>query len=206
MAVRPVFLYAAVALGLAGCGFAVEGAASPDLSAVLAQAPDGFSAVDAEQPPDTVCPQSRYDGGEGPPVPDALGEPTSAAFGSADDAELHVWVWRAGSAEAATGYVDRAVADLDGCAYEIYVDSDTDGDGRIDSGGSQTQTAEPWSDAHWTGLAVSGRSSGNGSRATESRYVRSGDVVLLAVLTVHGTDDAAPVLDGYLDTIGAQLG
>jgi hypothetical protein len=205
-AARAALLGVALAsLGPVGCGFDVERPPA-DLPTLVALAPEGYEPEDAGEPPATICPETGYSGGEAPAVPDDLGAPATAGFRSADGAQLQVWAWWAGSAGAAAGYVEEAVAGRDGCDYDIHYDSDTDGDGRLDAGGSQTQTAEEWSDEHWFGLAASGHSSGDGYVATQSRFVRSGAVVLLAVLTGHETDDLETVLDAYLHTVGAGLG
>jgi hypothetical protein len=74
--------------------------------------------------------------------------------------------------------VDEAVAGLGGCRYQVHFDSDTDGDGEIDAGGSETQTARPWADEAWTGI-----------------------------LTIHGNDDAlVPTVDSYLDGVAGRIG
>jgi hypothetical protein len=43
--------------------------------------------------------------------------------------------------------VDDAVAGLRGCSHQVQFHSDTEGDGEIDAGGSETQTARSWDGA-----------------------------------------------------------
>jgi hypothetical protein len=192
---------------LAACGSdaSPEAAAPPDLRTALTLDLEGFEPADAPGPPDTVCRDASYSEDPVPVVPGSLGFPTAVGY-RADGAELHAWAWRTASGEAAATVVDAALADLAGCSYQIHFDSDTDGDGEIDAGGSEEQHALPWSDDIWTGMAVSGRFSGNGAEITESRFVRAGDVVLLVALTIHGNDDALrPTVTTFLDGVAEQL-
>jgi hypothetical protein len=93
-----------------------------------------------------------------------------------------------------------------GCTFQIYVDSDTDGDGEIDAGGSEEQTGRLWSDENWTGMSASGRFFGGGAELVESRFARHGDVVVLVVLTIPSNDGAlVPTVDAYLDDVAARL-
>ena len=47
---------------------------------------------------------------------------------------------------------------------------------------------------------------GGGAELVESRFGRHGDVVVLAVLTVHSNDDTLlPAVDSYLDGVAARL-
>jgi hypothetical protein len=151
-----------------------------------------------------VCRDGTYDDGSVPAVPGSLGEPTAVGY-SSEDAELHAWAWRTATPADATTAVDEAVADLDGCSFQIHFDSDTDGDGELDAGGSEEQTARPWSD-DWTGMSASARFYGGGAELVESRFARNGDVVVLVVLTVHGSDDAIlSTVEAYLDGVAARL-
>jgi hypothetical protein len=193
---------------LAACGSDPAGDASPppDLQSALTLDVKGFEPAAAPQPPATVCREGQYSEGPVPELPGSLGDPTSAGYRS-DEAELHAWAWRTASAETAAAVVDDAVADLEACSYEVFFDSDTDGDGRIDAGGSEQQHARAWSDENWTGMTISGSSYGNGAEITEARFARRGDVVVLVVLTVHGNDDALrPVLISFLDGVADRLG
>ena len=192
---------------LAACGTTTAAAPKPvpDLTTALTVEIDGFAPADVPEPPATVCRDADY-GDPVPQIPDALGEPAAVGY-SADDADLHAWAWRTAGPEAATAVVDQAVADLEGCSYQIYFDSDTDGDGELDAGGSEEQTARPWSDEHWTGMSASGRFYGGGAQLVESRFARNGDVVVLVVLSIHGSDETLiPTLGAYLDGVAAQLG
>lgn len=192
---------------LAACGTTTVAAPKPvlDLATVLTVDVDGFAPADAPEPPATVCHDPDH-GDPVPQVPGTLGEPTAVGYSSAD-ADLHAWAWRTQTPEAATTVVDEAVADLQGCSFQIHFDSDTDGDGEIDAGGSEEQTARPWSTDHWTGLSASGRFYGGGAELVESRFGRNGDVVVLVVLTVHSNDDAVlSTVDAYLEGVAAQLG
>jgi hypothetical protein len=140
-----------------------------------------------------------------PTLPGSLGEATAVGY-SVGDAELHAWAWRTATPESATTVVDEAAAGLEGCRYQISFDSDTDGDGEIDAGGSEEQTARPWSDGSWTGMSASGRFYGGGAEFVESRLVRNGDVVVLVVLTIHGNDDALlATMDASLEGVAARL-
>jgi hypothetical protein len=179
--------------------------APPDLQTALTAELDGFEPGDVPPPPDTVCEDSGYSDDPVPVLPGSLGDPTSAGF-RAEDAELHAWAWRTATAEDATAVVDEAVAGLTGCGYQVHFDSDTDGDGEIDAGGSDEQHALPWSDDTWTGMSISGSHFGNGAELTESRFVRSGTVVLLVVLTIDGNDDARrTTVPTYLDGVAERL-
>ena len=207
---RPAWTTFAATLFLAGglvaCGATTVAApkAVPDLATALTVDIDGFVEADAPEPPATVCRDPDY-GDPVPQVPGTLGEPTAVGY-SADGADLHAWAWRTASPEAATTVVDEAVADLRGCSFQIYVDSDTDGDGEIDAGGSEEQSARTWTTENWTGLSASGRFFGGGAELVESRFGRHGDVVVLAVLTVHSNDDTLlPAVDSYLDGVAARL-
>ena len=196
----------AVIAGLVACGSdpPVEAAAPPDLQSALTLDVKGFQPAAAPEPPDTVC--AGYPEESGPALDPALGDATSAGY-RADGADLHAWAWRTDSPEAATAVVDEAVADIDGCRYQVYYDSDTDGDGEIDGGGSEQQSASPWSDENWTGMRIEGSSYGNGAELIESRFARSGDVVVLVVLTIHSNDDGLRrTLISYLDGVAARLG
>jgi hypothetical protein len=192
---------------LAACGSISPPApaAPPDLSTALAVDVPGFTPADAPGPPTTVCHEGNY-GDAVPRVPGGLGAPTAVGY-TTEDADLHAWAWRTASAEAAASAVDEVVADIDDCRFQIYFDSDTDGDGRIDAGGSEEQTAVPWSADPWTGLSASAQSYGGGSERVESRFAHGGDVVVLVVLTIHGDDDglvsaAQTFLDGVADRLG----
>jgi hypothetical protein len=187
-------------LGLTACGSPVDDVL--DLRQALTQTIDGFEPANVPATPTHVCAMSRYSGAEAVELPAGLGSPTTVAFRSGD-AEFSVWAWRTDSPAAAAAHVADVVERLDACRYDLHVDSDTDGDGRIDAGFSETQSATEWSDEHWTGLAATARASGD---VTESRFLRSGDVVLLAVLTFHTTDELEPALAGYLADVGVDLG
>ena len=192
---------------LAACGADAdaESAAPPDLGTALALDLKGFEPADAPEPPGTVCRDGDYNDDPVPALPGSLGDATAVGY-SAGDAEVHAWAWRTATPESATAVVDEAVADLEGCRFQIYFDSDTDGDGEIDAGGSEEQTARPWSDDSWTGMSASARFYGGGAELVESRFVGNGDVVLLVVLTVHGNDDALlPTVDAYLEGVAARL-
>jgi hypothetical protein len=193
---------------LAACG-SVHGtatAAPPDLATALMSDVAGFSSGDVPAPPTTVCHDGNYNEDYVPVLPGSLGQPAAVGY-RAEDAELHAWGWRLASSDAATTVVDEALADLAGCSYEIHFDSDTDGDGELDAGGSEEQSAQPWSDGSWTGLSASGRFYGGGAELVESRFVRNGDVVLLVVLTIHGGGDDAlrSAVTTYLDGVAARL-
>jgi hypothetical protein len=166
----------------------------------------GFSSGDVPAPPETVCHDGSYHEDYVPVLPGSLGQPTAVGYRT-EDAELHAWGWRLASADAATAVVDEAVADLGGCSYEIHFDSDTDGDGELDAGGSEQQSAQPFSDDSWTGMSSSGHFYGDGAELVESRFVRSGDVVLLVVLTIHGggDDSLRSAVATYLDGVAAEL-
>ena len=195
--------------GLAACGddpaADADAAAPPDLRTALTLDVEGFAPADVPESPTTVCHDPDHNRNTVPTLPTSLGEPTGVGY-SSDDADLHAWAWRTATPEAAATAVDEAVADIDGCRFQIYVDFDTDGDGEIDAGGSEEQTAVPWSDEHWTGLSASGRFMAGDPERIESRFGRSGDVVVLVVLTVQGRDDAlVPTVDTYLDEVAARL-
>jgi hypothetical protein len=187
----------------AGAGAGDE--APPDLGTALALDVKGFAAADAPEPPATVCRDENYNDDPVPVLPGSLGEPTAVGY-SSEDAELHAWAWRTPTPEAATTVVDQAVADLAGCSFQIHFDSDTDGDGELDAGGSEEQTARPWSDEFWTGMSASARFYGGGAELVESRFARNGDVVVLVVLTVHGNGDGLlPTVEAYLDGVAVRL-
>jgi hypothetical protein len=198
-------LLLAGSLGACGTDAGAESAAPPDLGTALALDLKGFESAAAPEPPSTVCRDGDYNDDPVPGLPGSLGDATAVGY-SAGDAELHAWAWRTATPESATAVVDEAVADLEGCRYQIYFDSDTDGDGEIDAGGSEEQSARPWSADPWTGLSASGRFYGGGAELVESRFVRNGDVVVLVVLTIHGNDDAlVPTVDTYLEGVAARL-
>jgi hypothetical protein len=192
---------------LVACGTTTAAAPKtvPDLATALTVEIDGFAPADVPEPPATVCHDPDHNSDAVPTLPRSLGEPTGVGY-SGDDADLHAWAWRTATPEAAATAVDEAVADIDGCRFQITVDYDTDGDGDIDAGGSEEQTAVPWSDENWTGLSASGRFSDDSNERVESRFGRHGDVVVLVVLTVAGNDDALlPTVDSYLDEVAARL-
>jgi hypothetical protein len=196
---------------LAACDSADAGAGSGpaaapvDLATALTVDMKGLQTAAVAEPPDTVCRDGNYSDDPVPVVPGSLGEPTGVGYAS-EDAELHAWAWRTATADSAASVVDEAVADLRGCSYQVHFDSDTDGDGEIDAGGSETQTARPWDDGTWTGMAASGQFFGGGAELVESRFVRAGDVVLLVVLTVHGNDEARlDTVDSYLAGVAERL-
>lgn len=190
---------------LAACGNEAGSAARPDLRAVLTSDVEGFTPADAPEAPATVCRDSDLDSSAVPTLPRSLGEPTAVGY-SSDDADLHAWAWRTATPEDAAAVVDEAVAGIDGCRFRIIVDFDNDGDGEIDAGRSDEQTAVPWSDENWTGLSTSGRFAVRENKRIESRFGRNGDVVVFVVLTVQGSDDAlVPTVDVYLDDVAARL-
>ena len=56
-------------------------------------------------------------------------------------------------------------------------------------------------------MRIEGTSYGNGAELIESRFARSGDVVVLVVLTIHSNDDGLRrTLISYLDGVAARLG
>ncbi len=196
--------------GLAACGSADAGAGSGpaapvDLATALTVDMKGLQTAAVAEPPDTVCRDGNYSDEPVPVLPGSLGDPTGVGYAS-EDAELHAWAWRTATADSAASIVDEAVADLRGCSYQVHFDTDTDGDGEIDAGGSETQSARPWADGTWTGMAASGQFFGGGAELVESRFVRAGDVVLLVVLTVHGNDAARlDTVDSYLAGVAERL-
>lgn len=193
-------------LAACGAGAGADAEGPPDLGTALALKVTGFEPADAPEPPSTVCRDGRYNDGDVPALPGSLGEPTAVGYRS-EDAELHAWAWRTRTPEAAATVVDQVVADLEGCSFQIHFDSDTDGDGDLDAGGSEEQSAEPWSDGQWTGVSASARFYGGGAELVESRFARHGDVVVLVVLTVHGGDDAVlSTVDTYLAGVAVRLG
>lgn len=204
MAAVPAGLLAGV---LAGCTTVVVGTIEPtDLGTALAVDVPGFTPADAPGLPETVCREGGYSGAVPSLDPD-LGTATAAGY-RAEQAELGAWAWRAGSADAAAALVDAATADVEACQYDVYYDSDTDGDGDLDAGGHEQQHAREWSDGTWTGLAVNARTEGGGVELTETRFVRSGDVVLLVVLTSTdgGADSLPATVEAYLDGVAGRLG
>jgi hypothetical protein len=192
---------------LAGCTTVVVGTIEPtDLATALAVDVPGFTPTDAPEQPDTVCREGSYNGTVPSLDPD-LGTATATGYG-AEEAELGAWAWRTDSAEAAAALVDAVTADLDACQYDVYYDSDTDGDGELDAGGHEQQHAREWSDGTWTGLAVDARTESGGVELTETRFARSADVVVLVVLTsTDGRADSLPAtVEAYLDAVAGRLG
>jgi hypothetical protein len=198
---------AAAGATLAGCTTVVAGRIEPtDLPTALAVEVPGFAPSDAPPLPDGVCREGSYSGNL-PGLDSALGTPTATGY-RAEDSELGVWAWRMNSPDTAEAIVGEATDRADACAYDLYYDSDTDGDGDLDAGGHEQQSARAWSDETWDGLAVSARTEGGGVEVAETRFVRSGDVVLLVVLTSTdgGTDSLPATVEAYLDGVAGRLG
>jgi hypothetical protein len=186
--------------GLSSCTSFVTGMGEPAgaaLEAALRTGVDGFASAAAPAAPSVICESSD----PAPRVDATLRHPASAGY-TDGDAELGAWAWRTSSPEEAAELVDRAVAGSDACEQELYVDYDTDGDGRIDSGSHTVTTAGRFDRYGWKGVAV--RTEEDGDPTVETRYVRMDDLVVLVTLT-GGGDDAAHIVDDYLEAVGAAL-
>jgi hypothetical protein len=186
---------------LSSCTSFVTGMGRPanaSLQNALQAGVDGFAPSSAPAPPRFICaPVSD----PVPPVAPGLRDPASAAY-TQDDAELDAWAWHASSSGAAADLVDQAVADAGACENELYADSDTNGDGQLDSGSSTVTTAERYDRSGWEGIAV--RTEHDGRATVETRYVRKDDVIVLVAL-LKGGDDAAQTVDDYLEAVAGAL-
>jgi hypothetical protein len=119
--------------------------------------------------------------------------------------EAYAWVFedQAAAGSLVEGFTDRA----DDCAHEVFADADTDGDGTLDAGQTDVQTAESWEGAGgWFGLRVHREVSGLGeSEMVERRLVHSGGVVLLGVLRSDRVDADTEPLDVLLQEVQEGL-
>lgn len=213
------WLAAALAVGLlAACGSGAQ--ASGDLADALVVELPGYVAAAAGPTPETLCDGEPSGTGPTPPaLPGALGTPV-AAFYESGPATLEAFAWPASAdavqaadpeadpasdAEAARQIVDAATAAAHSCRFELFTDADTDGDGRIDTGGSDIQSVEPWSGAGWAGVRIHRVVSGG--QQTERRLVHAGDVVLLVVLRADSDapESLAPA-DDFLQAVAEHLG
>ena len=196
------FLAGAVLL-LAGCS-AGSGTSRADLEDALAVELPGFRSVAG--PGITAVCDPVPGGDEVPELPKDVGEPVSVVFARAE-ATVEAHAWAAEDEAAARSVVDDIAGAADACEHEMFSDADTDGDGRLDAGGTDVQTVEAWEGSGWTGVLVHREVSGPGAgELVERRLVRSGDVVLLAVFRSDRVDDETEPLDTLLDQVHRRLG
>jgi hypothetical protein len=191
-------------LTVAGCSSDDGGTTRADLEDALAVELSGFHQVDGPEIT-AVCDPSPSGGGEPPGLPEDIGTPVSVSFARAE-ATVEAYAW-AVDETAARSLVDDVAQRADDCAHEVFADGDTDGDGEIDAGSTDVQTAGTWEGSGWTGLLVHREVDGLGSsEMVERRLVHEGDVVLLAVLRSDRVDDATAPLDDLLEQVHDRLG
>ena len=191
-------------LAVTGCSSGGhDGTTRADLEDALAVELSGFHPVDGPEIT-AVCDPSPTGGGEVPGLPEDIGTPVSVSF-AGEESTVEAYAW-AVDETAVRSLVGDVAARADDCAHEVFADADTDGDGEIDAGSTDVQTAEKWASAGWTGLLVHREVAGLGhSELVERRLVHQGDVVLLAVLRSDRVDDETAPLDELLRTVHDAL-
>ena len=174
--------------------------AAVDVETALAVDLPGFEHVAPPEPPEQQC-SDPTGGGSVRGVPPELGDPVSVAFRSGDDViAVHAWATQPDLGSSVADRLGDAAAE--DCAYEMFFDSDTDGDGQIDAGGSDVQEVEDWSADGWSGVRIQGDSSGIRAQVLESRLVARDDVLLW--VTATGSDTGAAV-DDLLEQVAGRL-
>ena len=191
---------AAVAVGLTACTATVAGTASPggppDLEAALSVPLSGFRPVDPPPPPWQLCTTAR--GTRAPLLDPALGEPVAVGYTS-ESTTLHAYAWATSAPMVAEAILGQAVMEVPDCAS---APPSTD----AGPGAAIVRSVDDWTGSGWTGVRIRTEVSGPDPAVTETRLVRSDDVVVLVVLAAEGGDPALPPVDDFLAAVADRLG
>jgi hypothetical protein len=183
---------------LVSCTSTVPGTASyggpPDLPAALSAPVPGLEPAGVPPPPTELC-GTGPGGSRAPRLDPALGEPAAVGHASGGRA-LHAYGWTTSVPMVAEAILDQAAAEVPDCRY-----SAADG-----PAGEVVQSSARWSGSGWTGVTITTETRSGEPAFRETRLLRSGEVVVLVVLTDDAGRAGASVLDGYLAAVAERLG
>ncbi|MGR6962901.1 hypothetical protein ACU610_00320 [Geodermatophilus sp. URMC 61] len=186
---------AAVAVLLASCSSTVVGSASPggppDLQAALSVPVPGLRPVDPPPPPWQLC--TTAPGSRAPRLDPALGEPVAPGHAS-EGTTLYVHAWATSVPMVAEAILDQAAMEAPDCvSAPPSVDA-----------GPVARTVDDWTGSGWIGVAIRSEVPGPDPAVSETRLVRSGEVVVLVVAA--GREPDLQVVDDHLVAVAERLG